>query len=138
MKPKLLIRISTGLVLFFALGHSVGHFNRKATADPMEKQVIRAMSENKFDMFGQARSYDQTYTGMSLNLILSLLLLTGVLWFTSTQTEKQPGFCRRILIVIMLCLLGFSATGFFYFFMFPAVTCLMASSLCGLAAWRLK
>lgn len=138
MKPTLLIRISSGLVLFFALGHSVGHFTRKDTTEPLEKQVIRAMSENKFVMFGHARSYDETYTGMSLNLIISLLMLTCVLWLSSTLSEKQPVFCRKMLIIVTMCLFGFSATGFVYFFTVPAVTCLVAGLLCGVAAWRLK
>lgn len=126
---KILLRVAAGCLLFFALGHSIGHFTRHNVADSKAKEVLRQMTENKFDMFGQMRSYDENYTGMSLNLIITLLTLASILWLVSSQIEKQPMLARNILIPITICILGFSITSFLYFFTIPAVTCLIASIL---------
>ncbi|CAG5006238.1 hypothetical protein DYBT9275_03767 [Dyadobacter sp. CECT 9275] len=127
IKPATLLRIAAGCLLFFAVGHSAGHLARHRVTDPKAKEVIRYMTENKFDMFGQMRSYDENYTGMSFNLILTLLCLACILWILSFQAEKQPVLTRNILIPVTICILGFGVTSFLYFFMLPALTCLAAS-----------
>lgn len=121
--------MASGCLLFFAFGHTVGHFTRHHVTDPKAKEVLRAMSENKFDMFGQMRSYDENYTGMSLNLIFTLLALAVILWLVSGQAQKHPSLVRNLLIPVVLCVAGFSITGFLYFFPVPAVTCLVAAVL---------
>jgi len=138
MKAKLLIRIAAGCLLFFALGHSVGHFTRHDVDDPKAKEVLRAMSENKFDMFGQLRSYDENYTGMSVNLIFTLLTFVIILWFVSTLSETQPNTAKNILIPMALCVLGFSVTSFLFFFAMPAITCLLAGICLLLGVGRLR
>lgn len=138
MKPKFLLRAATGCLLFFAIGHSIGHFTRHDVNDPKAKAVLQQMIENKFDMFGQLRSYDENYTGMSLNLILTLLAFAFILWILSTQTEKQPLFAKSILVPITICILGFSVTSFCYFFTMPAITCLLAAILTSWSIFKLK
>jgi 4-amino-4-deoxy-L-arabinose transferase-like glycosyltransferase len=127
MKSKLLIRIASGLLLFFALGHSIGHFTRHSTPDPKAQAVLKEMSDNKFDMFGSLRSYDENYTGMSLNLIFTLLTLAFVLWILSSRVEENQKLVRALLLPIGLCVAGFCITSFLFFFVVPAVTCLLAA-----------
>lgn len=138
MKPKILLKIAAGCLMFFALGHSMGHATRHDVSDPKAKAVLQQMMENKFDMFGQMRSYDENYTGMSLNLICTLLALVSILWILSAQTEKQASLVRNILIPIAICILGFSITSFLYFFMMPAVTCLLAFMLIIFSIFKLS
>ena len=138
MKPKILLRIAAGCLLFFATGHSMGHFKRHDVTDPQAKEVLRQMMEHKFDMFGQLRSYDENYTGMSLNLIFTLLALTVVVWILAAYSEKQPGLVKQLLVPLGLCILGFSVTGFLYFFPVPAVTCLVAVALIAAAFVKLN
>lgn len=138
MNPKLLLRMATGCLLFFALGHSAGHFTRHNVTDAKAKEVLRQMTENKFDMFGQLRSYDENYTGMSLNLIFTLLSLACILWILSTWIEKQPILVKNILIPITICILGFGFTSFLYFFPIPAITCVIASILTATSIFTLK
>ena len=56
MKPKLLIRIAAGCLLFFALGHTMGHSSRKEIADEKAQEVIKAMEGYRYNLFGQLRS----------------------------------------------------------------------------------
>lgn len=129
MKTKILLRAASGCLLFFAIGHSIGHVTRHTVTDPKAQEVLNIMSENKFDMFGQMRSYDENYTGMSLNLIFTLLAFVCILWLLSGQVETQPQFVRNMLLPIAICVLGFCATSFLFFFPVPAITCLLASIL---------
>lgn len=137
MKTKLLVRIAAGLLLFFALGHSIGHFTRHDVTDSKAQEVLKAMTDNKFNMFGQMRSYDENYTGMSLNLIITLIVLATMLCILSNYTTHQPHLTKNLLIPIIVCTVGFSLTGFFFFFPIPAFTCLTASALLILATIRL-
>jgi len=137
MKSKLLIRIAAGCTLFFALGHTMGHLSRKESNESKVKEVIRLMEDTKFDLFGQLRSFDENYTGMSLNLIFTLLAFTLLLWFVSALSETDPKSCRNLLVPILLCLLGFAVTSYVYFFPVPAITCVLASIALVTAVLRL-
>ena len=138
MKAKILLRLSAACLLFFAAGHSIGHFSRHNVTDPKAREILKLMAENKFDMFGKMRSYDENYTGMSLNLIFTLLALAAILWLISGITEKQPQFARNLLVPIALCVFGFSITSYLFFFTMPAVTCLLASMLIALSIYKLR
>jgi hypothetical protein len=129
MRAKLLIRIAAGCLLFFAVGHSIGHSTRRDTTDPKEQETLRVMIENKFDMFGQMRSYDDNYEGMSLNLIFTLLAFVGVLWVLSGAVNNAPSLVRNALIPIGICTVVFAVTAFLYFFLVPAITCVVAGIL---------
>lgn len=129
MNPKVLLRIAAGCMLFFACGHSIGHMNRSKIADPKAQEILQMMAEYKFNLFGEMRSYDDNYVGMSLNLIFTLVAFAIILWITSNWIEKEPKYTRAILIPIALGIAGFSVTGFIYFFSVPAYTCLIAFSL---------
>lgn len=137
MKPKLLIRLAACCLMFFALGHSIGHFTRHTTSDPKAQEVLHIMAVNKFDMFGQMRSYDENYTGMSTNLILNLLAFIIILWSVSGVTSENKKLAISVLIPVSLCVLGYSITGFLYFFTLPAVTCLLATIFLSLSVYKL-
>jgi hypothetical protein len=138
MKTKILLRIAAGCLLFFALGHCIGHLTRHQVTDPKAKEVLQIMSSNKFDMFGQMRSYDENYTGMSFNLIITLITITIIVWLLSGSADKQAKLTRNLLIPIVICVLGFSITGFLYFFLMPAITCLIASIIITIGILKLK
>lgn len=129
INTKLLLRIAAACLLFFALGHCIGHFTRHNVTNPKAIEVQKQMMENKFDMFGALRSYDENYTGMSLNLILTLMALTILLWQLSGQVEKNAAVTRKLLIPLTICVVGFGFTSSFYFFAIPAISCFVAATL---------
>lgn len=129
MKTKILIRIAAGCLLFFAMGHSIGHFTRHNVTEPKAKEILQRMIDNKFDMFGQMRSYDENYNGMSLNLIFTLIAFTILLWILFSDANNHYKSVKYLLIPIAICILGFSVTSFLYFFPMPAIACLIASIL---------
>jgi len=138
MKAKLWLRLAAGCLLFFAVGHSVGHFTRHQVTDPRAQEVQKAMMDNKFDMFGALRSYDENYTGMSFNLIITLLMLVAVVWGLAGYAESYPSVVRRVVMPIAVGVAGFAITGFLYFFIVPAVTCVLGAACLGIAWVRLR
>lgn len=138
MKPKLLIQLAAGCLLFFAIGHSIGHFTRLNVENPKAKQVLRAMIDNKFDMFGQMRSYDENYSGMSFNLIITLIAMAILLWLLARQAERFSHIIIQLLVPITLATLGFAITSFIFFFAMPGVTCSLATYLLIMAILKLR
>ncbi|MDJ1505336.1 LIC_13387 family protein [Xanthocytophaga agilis] len=136
MKAKLLLRLSAGLSLFFAIGHTIGHYTRKDTTDPIKKSILRQMDEQAFDYGGSLRSLGDNYEGISLFLIVILVLLTILLWQISGNIEEHKSLCISLLIPIMGCFWVFAVLSAFYFFIVPAVTCLLAGILIGWTCFR--
>lgn len=134
-KAVWLVRGAAGCLLFFALGHSIGHFTRHQTTDPQAQAVLQQMIMHKFDMFGQMRSYDENYTGMSLNLIFTLLAFSALLLILTKYLHEAPQLAKMLLGVLILCVAGFAATSFVYFFPIPAISC-VAACICLVLAIR--
>jgi hypothetical protein len=137
-KPKLLIRIAAGLILFFLIGHSMGHFTRHDVTDLKEKEVLQVMSNNQFDLFGETTTYDHMYTGMSMNLIFTLLAFTIILWHISNIRTENKKLATQLLLPVTLCVFGFCITSFLFFFPIPAITCLIAGVILTFAIIKLN
>jgi hypothetical protein len=125
--PKLLVRIAAGLVLFFALGHSMGHFSRHDMTNAEARDVQQLMIDTRFELFGHTTTFDGQYNGMSLNLIFTLLAFAIILWIISNNCMASKRFAARLLLPMAVCVLLFSVTSFMYFFPVPGITCLLAS-----------
>jgi hypothetical protein len=137
-KPKILIRIAAGLILFFAFGHSMGHFTRYDVTDLKEKEVLEMMISNKFDLFGQKTSYDEMYKGMSMNLIFTLLAFIIILWHISNISTDNKKLATKLLLPVIFCVFGFSITSFLFFFPIPAITCFLAGLISSFALIKLN
>lgn len=126
ISTKLGLRVAAGCMLFFAAGHSVGHITRDVTRDAEVARTIDLMRITKRDMFGQMRSFDENYEGMSINLIVVLLALTVILWILGRYTKDYPKVVKSLLWPIAFVIAGFSVTAWLFFFPLPAITCLVA------------
>jgi hypothetical protein len=136
--PKLLIRIASGLMLFFAFGHSMGHLTRRDVDDPKVTQVLQVMTDTQFDLFGHITNYDGMYNGLSLDLIFTLIVFTIILWHISNLGAENKKLAIKLLLPVTVCVLAFSITNFMFFFSIPAVTCLVAGLLLIVALIKLN
>jgi hypothetical protein len=125
MKPKILLRITFFVTLFYAFGHIMGHLTRKQTTDPVDKEVIRQMEQYKFNVNGSMRSWDNFYEALSLDSALVLVVFTIIFWILSGIVEKHPSIVYKLLWPILLCFIGFTITHFLYVFMIPTVMSLI-------------
>lgn len=129
MKPKILLRFASGLLMVYAVGLAIIYFNRHRMDDVRAQKVMKMMAEYKFNMYGQMRSFDETYKAMSLNLLFSLIALSLILWILSIFTERNRVLVRTLLIPVSFCLLGYTTTGFLFLFPAPAYISLISSVL---------
>jgi hypothetical protein len=132
MNPRFLLRIAAGLLMVFAIGHTVVHITRHHVRDPRAREIQRLMIDNKFDMFGQMRSYDDNYSGLSMNMIAALLAFAVITWGISGHIEKDRELVKSILIAQIFAVSIFVITGFVYFFLAPAIIGLVAAVLMGI------
>jgi hypothetical protein len=125
MKPKLLLRITVFVTLFYAFGHIMGHLTRKQTTDPVDKEVIRQMEQYKFNVNGSMRSWDNFYEALSLDSALVLVVFASIFWLLSGIVQKYPRVVYKLLWPILICFTGFTITHFLYVFMIPTVISLI-------------
>jgi hypothetical protein len=132
MKPKLLLRIAIGFIVIHLLGHSIGHFNwRESDDDAVREEVVREMTDHKFDFMGANRSMADYYEGYSALLLIKYLVLILLLWSISGFVEQYPNLSRKLVAPISLGLIAFGILEFVYFFPFAA----SMSTLAGIAAF---
>jgi hypothetical protein len=139
MNAKLILRISAGLVLFFLVGHTYGHFTWKTShLEPGAQAMFKAMEDYKFTIGTQLRSQDEFFNGMSLNLSIALVAIFVLIWMLSNIANEMPKACSMLLWPVLIAMAGFTYTGFVFFFYAPAITCLIVSVLIVAAMIRLR
>lgn len=138
MQPKLLLRIAACCIFFVAVGHTIGNITRKQTTDAQQQEVFKKMEDFKFDFNGSVRSWDILYNGMSIDVSISLVVFTVLLWKISSATNTYPEFCTKLLWPVLVCFVLFTITGFMYFFIVPAISTLLACIFVVIAMLKLR
>lgn len=138
MKPKLLLRTASIVMLLHDLGHTFGALTWKQSEDPAMQEVIKQMTENKFPFMGVVRSMGEYYDGFGFATTLALLFIAAVLWVTSNVTSQNVGLVKNILTVTSVILLLWGILELVYFFPFAAAFSLLAFLLTTIATLRLK
>ena len=137
MKPKILLRIAAGLLMFHALGHALGHSTWKKTIDPVKREVINQMTSHEFEFMGEARSMGDYYEGYGFSMIFVLLMMTAIVWLVSGSVS-HPRTSAKVLIPVLFCLLAFTVIDSIFFFALPALICLAAAVLIGFSIFQLR
>ena len=127
MKPKLLLKLAIVCLAIHLMGHAYGHFTWKDSQDnPEQTEVIRQMTDHKFDFMGTNRSMADYYEGFSALILIKYLVLILILWATSEFVKQQPHLARKILAPTALGLVAFGILEFVYFFPFAASMSILA------------
>jgi hypothetical protein len=138
MQPKLLLRIASMAILIHVLGHMMGHSGWKTPKDPGQQEVVKQMLEHKAPFMGAVHSMGDYYEGFSLCMTAVLLMMLLLTWTMSGTAVDHPSITSKVLIPISCCMIAFAAIEFVYFFAFAASISLIAGTLVGIAALRLK
>jgi hypothetical protein len=132
MKAKLLLRIAVALIVVHLIGHSIGHFTWKdSQGDAQKQEVIRQMTDYKFDFMGSKRSMGDYFEGYSALISIKYLVFILLLWPISSFADQHPTLGRKLIAPLSLGLIAFGILEFVYFFPFAA----LMSTLAGLAAF---
>ena len=133
MSARLLYRISSVLLVLFALGHTIGfrHVDPGWNADA----VVNGMRSVSFDVQGFHRSYWDFFTGFGLFVSVFFVFAAVLAWqFGSTSRERLAAIpIQRWSFAI--CFVFIAVLTWRYFFLVPDVlSTLAALGLVG-AAW---
>jgi len=138
MKPKLLLRTASIIMLLHDAGHTFGHLSWKQTTDPAKQEVINQMSDKKFPFMGAERSMGEYYEGYGWAAALALLLIAAILWITAGHVTQNTIFAKKILVVISIILLAWGIDELLFFFPFAAAFSLLAALLTAIAIFQLR
>ena len=129
MKPKLLLRIASIVMLAHDVGHTFGHLSWKETPDPSKREVVRQMTENRFPFMGAVRSLGDYYDGYGFAASLAMLLIAAILWVVSGSATQSPALARKLCMSISIVLLAWGIDELVFFFPFAAAFSLLAMVL---------
>ncbi len=120
MKPKLLLRIASGIMLLHTLGHTMGALGWKDAPNAAVKQVIDRMQTTHFDFMGRSSTLANFYAGYGYIMIGVLLFISILLWQLSTNS------IRSIVLSLGILLLFMAVLEYIYFFPMAAAFSLLA------------
>ena len=138
MKPKILLRIASAVVIFHDMGHTLGAVTWRQSPDPIKQMIINQMIEHKSPFMGAMRSMGEYYEGYGYAATIALLLIGIILWLVSAVSLQNLDMVRKILIAIGVSLLLWGADELIFFFPYAAAFSLVASLLTFLAVFNLK
>jgi|SRR6185437_6262222 len=136
MKPKLLLRIASAVMLLHAVGHTFGALTWNKAPNEAVADVIRGMVANSFEFMGRRVTLASFYSGYGIALIFVLLLITVLLWLFGGNTADR--MTRQALPFVIVFLGCFSVTEWIYFFPTASIMSMVAAVLALLGYVRLR
>lgn len=140
MKPKLLLRIASFLMLFHAVPHTIGTLTAKKVTDEQALKTLDMMSAVFVPMFSgpSSSTYFDFYFGYGLSSTITLLALCALFWVLAGQAEEAPLRVRNLLLPLLAAMIGYAVVDFIYFFAVPAITCTLTALCIAISVARLS
>lgn len=133
MSVSLLYRISSGLLVLFALGHTIGF--RQVDPHWNADGVVSGMRIVTFDVQGMNRSYWDFFAGFGLFVSVFLVFAAILAWQLGSMSRESLAAIPVVRWSFALCFVLIAVLTWRYFFIAPGVfTTLIAVGLVG-AAW---
>ncbi|PWU09460.1 MAG: hypothetical protein C5B51_06155 [Terriglobia bacterium] len=95
MGAKLPLRISSMVLLLFALGHTAGFLSFQPT-EPEAVGVLESMRRVPFDFGGPTRHWIDLFTGFGLAISVAGFVSTVIAWRLSSATASEASLARTI------------------------------------------
>jgi hypothetical protein len=133
MKPTLLYRIASGLLVFIAASHTQGLLTFKG-ASPEVRGVRQAMNDVHFQMMGANCSFGDWYVGFGLLFTVYLLFSAFLAWHLGGLARKNPQTIGVLAWSFFTAYVANLALSWMYFFPAPVVVSALAALCLGWAA----
>ena len=133
MRMTTLLRVASGISLFFAVGHTLGGL--KSWSPIGETSVLAAMRTFRFDVQGVNRSYLEFYRGFGFLLSVSLLMQTVLLWQLGTVATTDRALARPFVVTFFLMSIASGVLTWRYLFPLPVYFSAVLTLCLGLAAF---
>ncbi len=127
MKPKLLLRIASIIMLLHTLGHTMGALTWDQAPNKPIANVLQGMKSDHFDFFGRQVSLAMFYQGYGYGMIGVLLLIVVVLWLSANNITDI--MTQKLLPWLIAFLAFFAIDEWIWFFPMPAIMSSVAAVL---------
>jgi hypothetical protein len=133
MKPSILYRIASVLLLLFAAGHTFGF----RSGDPKWKaeSLIASMQSLHFDAMGSDRTYWDFFVGFGLFATVFLVFAAVLAWQLGGLPAPTLAAMRGIAWTFALSFAAVAILMFRYFFIIPIVSSVLIFLCLTAAAW---
>ena len=133
MRVSLLYRVASGLLVLFAIGHTLG-FRR---TDPSwgADSVVESMRTTRFNVDGLSRTYWDFFTGFGLFVTAFLLFAAILAWELGGLGKDQLMFLSIVRWAFAICFVGITALSWMYIFIIPGIFSSLIGLCLVLAAW---
>jgi hypothetical protein len=119
MTTTLLLRIASVISLLFAAGHTLGGLKRWS---PMgENDVLKAMTDVRFETMGANRSYLDFFMGFGWSRSVAMLLQTVLLWQMASLARTEAAQVRPMIAMFALATLASGVIAWLFILPVPAL-----------------
>jgi hypothetical protein len=133
MKPSLLYRIASILLILFAIGHTLGF--RQVHPKWGVDSLIQSMKSVHFDVNGFERTYFDFFVGFGLFVTALMVLASVVAWQLGTLSAETLASMRISAWGFVLCFAVVTFLSWHYFFLIPLIFSIAILACLTLAAW---
>jgi len=137
MNPRHLLQVSTGLMSFFLVAHTLGAM--AGPRDATEASLFAAMQGYRFDIMGVSRTHWDFYQGLNWYLSAALAVFVAVHINTLGLMARHPSDASRpLLLSLAFGQVLFAVVSWQYFFPAPLVMTTLSAACLLLAARQLR
>jgi hypothetical protein len=133
MKPKILFRIASAIIVLHAIGHLFGMAGWTNAQTEEQKMVVHAMTDHRFPFMGAVHSFGDSFNGFGYIAEISLLLAAYLLWICGSAVDSYPVISKKMSAALFIALFAQSLLEFIYFFPLAATMTLIAAVITGAA-----
>lgn len=133
MKPKLLYRIASVLLVLFSIGHTLGF--RRTESQWGVDTLVASMQTIQFRVQGFNRTYWDFYVGFGLFVTVFLLFAAVLSWQLGATEEDTLKKVRPIRWAFAACFAGVAVLTWMHFFMAPDIFSSLVTACLVYAAW---
>lgn len=137
MRDKLPFRISSVILLLFALGHTAGFLSFRPK-EPEAVEVLESMRRVPFDFGGHTVHWIDLYTGFGLAISVTGFVFPIIAWRLSTVAAPETSLARMIAWLLCVIQVANAVLSLRYFGPVQATFSLACAALLAWGALSLK
>jgi hypothetical protein len=134
MKASLLYRISSVLLVLFAIGHTVGFLQIDPTWGV--DSLVQSMKTIHFNVSGSERTYWDFFVGFGLFVTALMLFASLIAWQFGSLPPETLAAMRLSAWAFVACFAVVAYLSWRYFFIVPLVFSIAIFVCLSAAAWR--
>lgn len=134
MKATILFRITAGLFILFAIGHTFGFLSFKAPTQEGQA-VLESMNNVHFEMDGKIFSYGGFYRGFGLSATASMLFEAFLAWYLGSMARRGSPEVKAIGWAFFLWQIVGLVLSWMYFGIPPMILSVLVAGLIGAGTW---